>query len=47
VLSVKLGKMEDSVMGKSNIDTKGYLTDLNSVIVNTEADIGDFKKGFL
>jgi pre-mRNA-processing factor 6 len=47
VLSVKLDQMSDSVGGQTVVDPKGYLTDLNSVAVSTEAEIGDIKKARL
>lgn len=47
VLSVKLDQMSDSVEGQTVIDPKGYLTDLNSIKVSTEAEIGDIKKARL
>jgi pre-mRNA-processing factor 6 len=36
-----------SVSGQTNVDPKGYLTDLNSLKVNSEAEIGDIKKAQL
>lgn len=47
VLSVKLDQMSDSVSGQTVVDPKGYLTDLNSIKVSTEAEIGDIKKARL
>ena len=47
VLSVKLDQMSDSVAGQTVVDPKGYLTDLNSIKVSTEAEIGDIKKARL
>jgi pre-mRNA-processing factor 6 len=47
VLSVKLDQMSDSVTGQTVVDPKGYLTDLNSIKVSTEAEIGDIKKARL
>jgi len=47
VLSVKLDQMSDSVEGQTVVDPKGYLTDLNSIKVSTEAEIGDIKKARL
>ncbi|KAJ3198693.1 hypothetical protein HDU82_001110 [Entophlyctis luteolus] len=44
VLGLKLDQMSDSVSGKSTVDPKGYLTDLNSVITKTDAEISDIKK---
>ena len=43
-LSSKLDKMSDSVSGQTVVDPKGYLTDLNSLKIASEADVGDFKK---
>ena len=54
MFNVKMNKEEDSVKGKSKIDTDGiiygilgYLTDLNSVVVNSKEEIGDLKKARL
>lgn len=44
VLSLKLDRMADSVAGQTVVDPKGYLTDLNSVKVNNEAQISNIKK---
>ena len=44
VLTLKLDKLSDSVSGRSNVDAKGYLTDLNSLPTHDAADIGDYKK---
>ena len=44
VLSLRLDKVSESVKGQKNIDSKGYLTELNSTIINTDTDISDFKK---
>ena len=44
VLTLKLDKLSDSVSGRSNVDAKGYLTDLNSLPSHDSADIGDYKK---
>ncbi|EGR31141.1 pre-mRNA splicing factor, putative [Ichthyophthirius multifiliis] len=44
VLTAKLDKSIDSVSGISTVDKSGYLTSLNQQIVNSEADIGDFKR---
>ncbi|KAJ3223282.1 hypothetical protein HK099_001323 [Clydaea vesicula] len=43
VLSLKLDQIKDSV-SSSTVDPKGYLTDLNSVIIKTDAEISDIKK---
>ncbi|KAG2204443.1 hypothetical protein INT47_005234 [Mucor saturninus] len=47
VLGLKLDQVSDSVSGKTTIDPKGYLTDLNSVVVKSDAEIGDLKKARL
>lgn len=44
VLGIKLDQISDSVSGQSVIDPKGYLTDLNSVVVKSDAEISDIKK---
>jgi len=43
-LSTRLDKMSDSVSGQTVVDPKGYLTSLNSLKVNSEAEVGDIKK---
>lgn len=40
VLSLKLDQISDSVSGQTTVDPKGYLTDLNSVVVKSDAEIG-------
>ena len=47
VLSLKLDKMSDSVTGQTVVDPKGYLTDLNSMKINSDAEVGDIKKARL
>ncbi|XP_053992594.1 pre-mRNA-processing factor 6-like [Hylaeus volcanicus] len=47
VLSVKLDKVMDNVSGQTVIDPKGYLTDLNSMPISTDAHIADVKKARL
>eukprot|EP00614_Pseudopedinella_elastica_P016698 CAMPEP_0172649228 /NCGR_PEP_ID=MMETSP1068-20121228/241681_1 /TAXON_ID=35684 /ORGANISM="Pseudopedinella elastica, Strain CCMP716" /LENGTH=985 /DNA_ID=CAMNT_0013463579 /DNA_START=45 /DNA_END=3002 /DNA_ORIENTATION=- len=47
VLSLKLDKMSDSVSGQTVVDPKGYLTDLNSIKINSDAEVGDIKKARL
>jgi len=47
VLGLKLDKMSDSITGQTVVDPKGYLTDLNSIKVNTESEVGDIKKARL
>ncbi|KAF8583123.1 hypothetical protein K439DRAFT_1653578 [Ramaria rubella] len=47
VLSLKLDQISgtSSISGSaSSIDPKGYLTDLNSVVLKSEAEIGDIKR---
>lgn len=47
VLEVKLDLAGDSVSGQTVVDPKGYLTDLASVKVSSEAEVGDIKKARL
>ena len=47
VLGLKLDKMSDSVAGQTVVDPQGYLTDLNSIKVNTASEVGDIKKARL
>jgi len=47
VLSLKLDRMADSVSGQTVVDPKGYLTDLNSIKVSSEAEVSDIKKARL
>ncbi|KAG0235444.1 hypothetical protein BGW41_000826 [Actinomortierella wolfii] len=47
VLGLRLDRMADSASGQTTIDPKGYLTDLNSVIHKSAAEIGDLKKARL
>ncbi|ORX53507.1 hypothetical protein DM01DRAFT_1383543 [Hesseltinella vesiculosa] len=48
VLGLKLDQASgDSASGKTTVDPKGYLTDLNSVALKTAAEIGDIKKARL
>lgn len=44
MLSLKLDKMSDSVSGQTVVDPRGYLTDLNSMKINSMAEVGDIKK---
>ncbi|KAK9822995.1 hypothetical protein WJX81_003933 [Elliptochloris bilobata] len=44
VVQIQLERMADSVSGQTVVDPKGYLTDLNSIKVASEAEIGDIKK---
>jgi pre-mRNA-processing factor 6 len=44
VLTLKLDKMSDSVTGQTVVDPKGYLTDLNSLKINSDTEVGDIKR---
>lgn len=39
MLGVKLDQVSDSVSGQTVVDPKGYLTDLNSMMPNSGADV--------
>lgn len=43
-LTSRLDKMSDSVSGQTVVDPKGYLTNLNSLKVNSMAEVGDIQK---
>eukprot|EP00455_Lapot_gusevi_P044895 TRINITY_DN5682_c0_g1_i2.p1 TRINITY_DN5682_c0_g1~~TRINITY_DN5682_c0_g1_i2.p1 ORF type:complete len:977 (+),score=316.05 TRINITY_DN5682_c0_g1_i2:61-2931(+) len=47
VLGLKLDKVSDSVSGQTVVDPKGYLTDLNSLKVSSDAEVSDIKKARL
>jgi len=47
VLSLKLDRLADSVSGQTVVDPRGFLTDLNSVKVSSEAEVSDIKKARL
>lgn len=47
LLEAKLKGVSDSVSGQTVVDPKGYLTDLSSVKVTSDAEIGDLKKAGL
>jgi pre-mRNA-processing factor 6 len=47
VLGLNLDRMSDSVSGQTVVDPKGYLTDLNSIKINSEAEVGDIEKARL
>ncbi|CAM9724783.1 unnamed protein product, partial [Discosporangium mesarthrocarpum] len=47
VLGLKLDKMSDSVTGQTAVNPKGYLTDLNSLKINSDAEVGDIEKARL
>lgn len=44
MLGLKLDRMADSVTGQTVVDPKGYLTDLKSVKISSDAEISDIKK---
>lgn len=47
VLGLNLDRMSDNVSGQTVVDPKGYLTDLNSLKVNSDAEVGDIEKARL
>ncbi|OMP07873.1 RNA-processing protein, HAT helix [Corchorus olitorius] len=47
VLSLKLDRLSDSVSGVTVVDPKGYLTDLKSMKITSDANISDIKKARL
>eukprot|EP01012_Entosiphon_sulcatum_P018062 TRINITY_DN22807_c0_g1_i1.p1 TRINITY_DN22807_c0_g1~~TRINITY_DN22807_c0_g1_i1.p1 ORF type:complete len:943 (-),score=212.04 TRINITY_DN22807_c0_g1_i1:27-2855(-) len=47
LLSVRLKQISDSVTGQTVVDPKGYLTNLNSKKVTSDAEIGDLKRARL
>ncbi|KAI0229684.1 U4/U6 x U5 tri-snRNP complex subunit Prp1 [Massospora cicadina] len=48
VLNLKLDQVSsDAASGKATVDPRGYLTDLNSLTLKTDAEIGDIKKARL
>jgi pre-mRNA-processing factor 6 len=44
VVDISLKRAGDSVTGQSNVDPKGYLTDLGHIKISTDAEIGDIKR---
>ncbi|CAJ0932294.1 unnamed protein product, partial [Mesorhabditis belari] len=44
IMDIKLNQVSDSVSGQTNVDPKGYLTDLQSMIPQHGSDINDVKK---
>jgi pre-mRNA-processing factor 6 len=44
LLDQGIAKISDSVTGQTVVDPKGYLTDIDSLKVTSEAEIGDIKK---
>jgi hypothetical protein len=47
VVQLKLDRASDSVTGQTVVDPKGYLTDLKSVTLKSDAEISDIKKARL
>eukprot|EP00252_Welwitschia_mirabilis_P025694 TRINITY_DN8153_c0_g1_i1.p1 TRINITY_DN8153_c0_g1~~TRINITY_DN8153_c0_g1_i1.p1 ORF type:complete len:1021 (-),score=226.59 TRINITY_DN8153_c0_g1_i1:62-3124(-) len=47
VLSLKLDRLSDSVTGQTVVDPKGYLTDLKSMKITSDAEVSDIKKARL
>ncbi|KAG9445376.1 hypothetical protein H6P81_016716 [Aristolochia fimbriata] len=47
VLSLKLDRLSDSVSGQTVVDPKGYLTDLKSMKITSDAEVSDIKKARL
>ena len=47
VLNLKLNSVSDSVSGQTVVDPKGYLTDLSSIKISSDTEIGDIKKARL
>lgn len=43
-LTSKLDTISDSVSGQTVVDPKGYLTNLNSLKISSDAEVGDIKK---
>ena len=44
MVSINLDRMADSVSGQTVVDPKGYLTDLKSMKIASDTEIGDIKK---
>jgi pre-mRNA-processing factor 6 len=43
-MGIKLDSMADSVTGQTVIDPKGYMTDLQSMAIDSTTDVQDIKK---
>ncbi len=39
-----IAKISDSISGQTVVDPKGYLTDIDSLKLSSDAEIGDIKK---
>lgn len=44
VVQLKLDRISDSVSGQTVVDPKGYLTEMKSVVLKSDAEIGDIKR---
>ncbi len=44
MVSISLDRRADSVTGQTVVDPKGYLTDLSSIVLSSDAEISDIKK---
>ncbi|KAJ1970065.1 U4/U6 x U5 tri-snRNP complex subunit Prp1 [Dispira parvispora] len=44
MLGVHLDKFSDAASGSSTVDPRGYLTDLNSLVIQSDAEIADIKR---
>ncbi|KYQ89763.1 TPR repeat-containing protein [Tieghemostelium lacteum] len=44
LLKMQLNRVSDSVSGKTCVDPKGYLTEMNSIHIASDAEIGDMKR---
>ena len=47
VIRLNLDRMADSVTGQTVVDPKGYLTDMKSIKISSDAEISDIKKARL
>ena len=47
MFGLKLDTMADSVSGQTVVDPKGYLTDLKSMKITSDAEISDIQKARL
>lgn len=44
LLDAGIAKISDSISGQTVVDPKGYLTDIDSLKMSSDAEIGDIKK---
>lgn len=47
MIRLNLDRMADSVTGQTVVDPKGYLTDMKSIKISSDAEISDIKKARL